>query len=485
MNARLANPLAALTLTLGGGRPTFAILNTLFFIISVGGFARFFFSSCTWKSLLLVAGAFLLLLPSPEVTLLWSDGSANYLWPTALLAVLLFPIRRLLSGQQFSNASMALLCVLGFICGWMHEAIGAPLAAGIFAAFLFCKQARRKQVFLFNVIVGLGVMPIVLSPAAWNRAGASNAGFLYNFGISAAGLITYCLIPMLITLATALLARPHIIRWIRTIQQHPTDVLLLGFFALSCLVALSVGHVGAGGPAYYYLTLSIMLMLLRLLKKLQSGKKLFFNNLITSLGSLAFIFGASHILKASNFAQKGLEQALQQARNGRQICVIDSQYRNQSIAAWLPCEKPNAEWYAVGGKFYNVKPFYTITNEFITDRSIYKAFGDKPTNIGQTLKIDNKLIIRLPQGIFCGSRRIKATQNEHGRDLVFLTTHSFMTQPWIIARCKGKAIRTFGRDYYQGFHYLILLPEDDEHLTLEIPAIIEKTGQPVEIRLPI
>lgn len=485
MNARLANPLNALLLSLGGGKFAFAVLNTVFFLIITGCFARFFFSHSTWKSLIITAGAYIALTPSIEVTLLWSTGSANYLWPTALLSMLLFPIRRLIEGRHFTPAALFLTCVAGFFCGWMHEAVGAPLAAGIFAAFLFCKRARRLQVFLLNVAVGLGVMPIVLSPAAWNRAAASDAGLAFNLSYSAIGFVTYTLIPTLIVLVTAILLRKQTGSRRHSAAQYPCDILLLGFFGFSCLVSLAVGRVGAGGPGYYYLTLSVVLILLRMLGVIMKSSPFFVKSLTLLAGVAACAFGATELLKAAHYAQHGMEQALNQARSGRQICVIDSRYRNRSISTWLPCDYPYSVWHDFCGKYYGVKPFYTITNEFITDRSIYKVFDDKAPHAPQTAQIDDKIIIRLPQGVFCGSGKLKAVQEDTGKEFVFLPTHSLLSQNWVIARCKGKAIRTFGRDYYQGFHYLVLLTEGSENLTLEIPGLIEATKQNVELEMKL
>ncbi len=484
MNARLANPLASLALYLFG-RPAFTLLNTLCLLLCALCLQRLFFRSCGGWGFVITAAAFLLVMPCPEGTLMWADGSANYLWPTAVFLLLLFPLRSLLAGEQLSRPMLVLTYVGSVFCAWMHEALGAPVSAALFFTFLTSKTARTKEIFALTCTFGIGVLPIICSPATWNRATASTAEPLVNLGYSASGFFTFTLIPALVTAALFFLIQGgrSLTRGL-TAKLQPTDIFTLYLWGSTFLVSLAVGRIGNDGRGYYFHALAILLILLRLLGTRNAGNgKMKVCITAAAIGVLAFY--SYSLVRSAEYAHKAHEDAYAQALSGKRICVVDSVYRNPRISAWLPTHSPRSVWFLHGGKYGHVAPYYVITNEFVSDKRIYQQFNGLAEDEPQVLRHANLTIVRLPKGLYCDAGRLKAIETESGKEAVFLPSHSFLERDWLIATAKRKTINTLGHDYHDGFHYLILIKKKDVPTELQIFANHEYTQQDTEITINI
>lgn len=483
-NARLANPLASLFLYLFG-RPAFTALNAFFLVTCLLCLQRLFFKRFGGWSYVVTAAAFLMVMPCPEGTLLWAVGSANYLWTTTLFSLLLLPIFALVSGECLSRPILVLTYIGSFFCSWMHEALGAPISAALFFTFLACKSARTKEVFALTCTFGMGVLPIICSPAAWNRAAASDAGFLLDLGYSCSGLLTYSLFPALIT-AGALLTVTNCGISLKkiTAKLHPSDIFILFLWGSTLLVSMAVGRIGGDGRGYYYHDLTILLMLLRLLSyKTVCGTAK--GRFIVPAAACILGFYSYSLVHAAEYARNAHETAYAQACAGNRVCIVDSTYRNSRISDWLPTSSPRSVWFPHSGKFGHVSPYYVITNEFITDKSIYQKFKGLSEQDPHVVQHNHLIIIRLPKGICCDSGRLKAIEKNNGKESLFLSSHSFFRQDWLIGTAKGKTINTLGRDYHDGFHYLICIKKKDVSMQLQVKAFTEDTHQDVEFDLDI
>lgn len=483
MNARLANHSAALVLSLCGGRAAFTILNTFFLLGFIYALQRFFFTRNTLTTFLCAAGLTFAFLPCPEGTLLWADGSANYLWTMFLLILLFFPLRRMLRGELLSKKRFVVCALLAFIVGWFHESLSCPLCAALFFTWCFCPQARNKQVFFLTFCMGLGALMIMATPAVWNRAGANTTEPLMDICYSCLGMINFCLIPALLVIATAFVLRRKLVAFRQQWKAHSLDILFLLFVFFSFLLSALVGRIGSDGRGWYYLDLGLLFLMCRLVNVLirQSGPTI--NRGITLCAGITLIVYCGLLLRAATFAHDAHQQVMAQIKEGRQVCVVDSTYRNRLIANWLPTSSPATGWYRSSGLVFHCKPFYTRVNEFVTDRSVYRDFEGLDETTPQVTRSGELTIVRLPKGLMTMLHRIKAEQSvPRHRDFMFLPSHSlFFDTEWIVVTARRKPLRTYGVDYYQGFHYLILLPEGDTHLTLHVPVMQEDTHEISEL----
>lgn len=107
--------------------------------------------------------------PVPGETLLWLAGSFNYLWTiTGSLLLLLYLQRH--SDSRLTWWKQVLLVIGAFLAGAGNEATSfAFLAAWVFY-YLMNRDRVDRVVVLALIGYGLGVLMILASPAAWDRA---------------------------------------------------------------------------------------------------------------------------------------------------------------------------------------------------------------------------------------------------------------------------------------------------------------------------
>lgn len=112
-----------------------------------------------------------LLMTGFKYTILWLSGAFNYLWVGALL--LLF--NYLLDKNDLPKWTHLPLFVLGVFCGWSNEALAIGLGGAYFLYFAFHrKRLARHRVFMLAGFF-LGMLFLVFSPAAINRALTASA----------------------------------------------------------------------------------------------------------------------------------------------------------------------------------------------------------------------------------------------------------------------------------------------------------------------
>lgn len=167
-NGRTANLVASLFCGLLG-KMAFNLCNALMF----GLMAHMLSLLATGRRSLLALSMFLAMVgtcyPVPGETMLWLDGSCNYMWAITLSLVLALYLQRQHPAQLGCGKTIALV-VAGFIAGSFNEATSFGFFAGwcLYYAFNRDRLDRRAIAVLTGYL--LGILLIVASPGAWQRA---------------------------------------------------------------------------------------------------------------------------------------------------------------------------------------------------------------------------------------------------------------------------------------------------------------------------
>lgn len=118
--------------------------------------------------------------PVPGETMLWMAGSCNYMWAiTTLLALVWYLLHSF--GRALSWGEGALLLVGGFLAGAMNEATSLGFFVGLCLYYLCNRKMMDGRAATALTGYLLGIMVIVASPGAWNRA--AEGDLVFNLGM--------------------------------------------------------------------------------------------------------------------------------------------------------------------------------------------------------------------------------------------------------------------------------------------------------------
>ena len=179
-NGRTANLVAALFCALLG-KGFFNVVNTLVFAL----LAHLLSLLSTGRRSLLALAMFLVAIgtcyPVPGETMLWLDGSCNYMWAITL-SLLLIRYLQVTNPARVGWGRGLLLVVASVVAGSFNEAISFGVFMGL---CLYCALSRdrlnaRALLVLFGYL--LGILVIALSPGAWQRA--ADGGISVNMGMA-------------------------------------------------------------------------------------------------------------------------------------------------------------------------------------------------------------------------------------------------------------------------------------------------------------
>ena len=174
-NGRTANLVASLFCGLLG-KTAFNICNALMF----GLMAHLLGLLATGRRSLLALSMFLAMVgtcyPVPGETMLWLDGSCNYMWAITLSLALALYLQRQHPAQLGWGRTIALL-VAGFIAGSFNEATSFGFFAGWCLYYAFNRHHLDRRAIAVLTGYLLGIMLIVASPGAWQRAAAGDLVF--------------------------------------------------------------------------------------------------------------------------------------------------------------------------------------------------------------------------------------------------------------------------------------------------------------------
>ena len=167
-NGRTANLVAALFCALLG-KTAFNVCNTLIF----GALAHLLSLLATGRRSLLALSMFLVTVgtcyPVPGETMLWLDGSCNYMWAITLSLAFIFYLLRN-HESQMGWAGTIMLLLAAFVAGSFNEATSWGFLLGLVLYFAFNRSRLDRRAMVALVGYTLGVALIIASSGAWSRA---------------------------------------------------------------------------------------------------------------------------------------------------------------------------------------------------------------------------------------------------------------------------------------------------------------------------
>lgn len=163
------------------GKGAFNVCNTLVF----GLFAHLMSLLVTRRRSITVVALLLAVVgtcfPVPGETMLWMAGSANYMWAITLSLLLVYCLQRR-QGQPLGWGEGVLFAVGALVAGGFNEATSFGFFDGLCLYYVFNRRLfdRRAAVALLGYLVGL--LMIMASPAAWDRAAGGDIALNLTFG---------------------------------------------------------------------------------------------------------------------------------------------------------------------------------------------------------------------------------------------------------------------------------------------------------------
>ena len=119
--------------------------------------------------------------PVPGETMLWLDGSCNYMWAITLLLLLAYYLLREHTGKLGWGRAFVLL-LMAFVAGSFNEATSFGFLAGWCLYYVFNRHKLNRRVIVALTGYLLGILLIVASPGAWQRAASGD--FVVNMGMA-------------------------------------------------------------------------------------------------------------------------------------------------------------------------------------------------------------------------------------------------------------------------------------------------------------
>ena len=176
-NGRLADLVPALFAAFLG-KGVFNVCNTLVFGLFAHLTSLLTARRRSVMVLALVLAAVGTCFPLPGETMLWMAGSANYLWTITASLLLVYVLQRG-QGKPLGIGKGALLFVGALVAGGFNEATSFGFFAGLCLYYLFNRRKFDRWAAVALAGYLLGLLLIIASPAAWNRA-ASDGGIVLN-----------------------------------------------------------------------------------------------------------------------------------------------------------------------------------------------------------------------------------------------------------------------------------------------------------------
>lgn len=163
------------------GKTLFNVFNTLVF----GLMAHLLSLLSVGRRSVLVLSLFLAFVgccyPVPGETMLFVAGSCNYLWAITASLLLIWYLLRF-HGIPLSRGKSVLLFIGAFIAGNFNEATSFAFFAGLCLYYAFNRQQWTRVVMIAMAGYLLGILVILFSPGAWDRA--ANGGIVVDLALS-------------------------------------------------------------------------------------------------------------------------------------------------------------------------------------------------------------------------------------------------------------------------------------------------------------
>ena len=163
------------------GKPAFNVCNTLVFglmahLLSLLGTGRR--SVLALVMFITVVGT---CFPVPGQTMLFVAGACNYMWAITSSLLVVYLLQRL-HGVRLGGLKLALLMLLAFVAGNFNEATSFGFLGGLVLYYVFNRDKFDRNARWTLLAYFLGVLLIVASPGAWDRAARGGINVGSGFG---------------------------------------------------------------------------------------------------------------------------------------------------------------------------------------------------------------------------------------------------------------------------------------------------------------
>ncbi len=162
------------------GKGVFNVCNTLVFGLMAHLFSRLATGRNSVMALVVLYTCMVTVLPVPGETMLWMDGSFNYMWTftaSMLLVIYLMKHREKRPGLLMDAA----LLLLAVFVGGMNEGTTFGVFGGLVLYYLFNRDRVDGTVVIVMTGYLLGVVLLLTCPGVWERASAEvnhDTGFM-------------------------------------------------------------------------------------------------------------------------------------------------------------------------------------------------------------------------------------------------------------------------------------------------------------------
>lgn len=450
---RLSDGICSLIMMLGG--------KTVFNVISAGAIIAYLwllscycFKSIGVAQLLICFLLSIVFLPNIDGTVFWMAGWCNYFLPSILLLSLYLCIRKIEEGQI--RLGMVLFAsLLSVLCGAFHEGLGVPLFAALFAngvVKILKKEKNGWPYWVVVVCVGIGSLVPASAPAMWNRASSGNSLLTAVGGLEP--LLRQASIP-LITFAWLV--------WKGKIRSTVLGWSACSFFALS----LAVGAKGSWGGGYYYMSFSVMLLLV--VNYAETVMKLHKMVLVWGLlvfSVLALVMQYAHAVKIEKAARSAFTDD-----QSEDVRVVDCSAFGRDVPWILGGIYPKSVTdykYLFVGACHGVPPFVVLYRTREQDPNVYQLFSEESKDV-EVRKYKDTYVLKLPArwdlpGNIVVSQPVRAKSSE-----LILSEYRFGILPHIKGCLVNRKLGRFERDWYNGCYYVFLPIE------VQSPAVVSFT----------
>ncbi len=457
---RLSDGIVSLVM-MYGGKHLFNLLNVVAFILYLFLISKYIFAHAGVREIVICLVASIAFLPNIEGTVLWTSGCCNYFWPTIALLIFLIFVRRMESSDRTSSYITIISCTSGFLCGMLHEGLGAPLSCGllIHSVIKWRKTKTIPRAMIVTIIcVGLGTLFPITAPAMWSRATGTENYILSVIG-GLESLLRKAGIPIL-TLFWLLFKK-------RTLFKSLLGCLTLAF----AILAFTMAHHGSWGGGYYYLSLTIMILFLG-----EYGQRIIENRIILTLATVALCGLTAHEYTYLHKISESHNQAIN-SEKPNSVCEVDCTAFGQDIP-WLLAgafPKSQADYrYNFVGKYYGQNPFYAHFRTKKRNENMYKLFETKNSNEFHIARLNNEIVLRFPKGIFFeGAIEV---ENKNGKSKQILIDHNLSILSKIKNFLTNRSVVRYYHEYSDGFHFVCMptLSSDANSISFELSEKNEK-----------
>ena len=392
------------------GKMAFNICNTLVF----GLLLHLVSLLATGRRSLLTVSAFLAFIgtcyPVPGETMLWMSGSANYMWAITLSLLLIYYLTRCVHGPlRWYKALM--LAVLAFLAGSFNEATSFGVLAGMCLYYALNRHRIDRMAMVALACYLLGVLVIVASPAAWDRA---QSGYIVvDMGIS-----------------DLLSSRWHIFMDKMLRFYTPLLAIIVGLVAL---LRSAAGGVRNSMLAWVFVCLMLVMFVLGVTAE----------RAYSPLATVAFIIvalAADVVLKRWHWLRLAVIMALlalglftfaRGVRMLRDYKAFDDQVVSEIVSAPSQAVLPERQFL---GYSRFIKPMNYQSNHFFAHELIYRAYYGKRN----VQFVSDSVFARFNEGRLLEGATVLKMQSDHPE--MVDTVYALPNQPYMAILLKGNAL---------------------------------------------